>query len=376
MQRDASHNRALLAIGLAAIMLGASACAAPDAAAPAAAEKQTPASSVQGPDASGHTGEREASVHPPAVPPGGGKGEEEIILGQAGERYQIERIRAAAEFGRPVQELDLNGDGKVEGIIGVLGQWHGEEVLIVDHDGNHRMTLNGSLPPSVLGRVDLVPGPGLPNPVLVVQTGSPDQWHRMWFTWMEGEQFVSPWGWHPKTNLAFGQGYAIQPDGTVEITGSLAGHSFVRQYRIERAEGDSFTPYQAVLQDEQVTPGPYPTTAADLLTALFIARWYDLHDQIERYVPDPAVRAAFMAQDVGRVLYAPVPVQVGRLVEGDYGPRIEPGEPDSQGYVEFLASVQQYEGGSYWTGRAVIGTAEDGRRVVTGLEFLDQGWSL
>lgn len=290
-------------------------------------------------------------------------------------QYSIERIRAAAALGRPVRELDLNGDGAVEGIIGALGEWHAEEVILVDSGGYPLLILNESLPPSIQGRVDLVSVPGLSDAVLVRQAGTPGEWHSIEFTWMEDGHFVSPWGWHPKTNLAFGQGYAIAPDGTVEITGTLAGHTFVRRYRIKRAPADPFWPYLAELQSEEVTPGPYPATAEDLLTALFIARWYGLDEQIEQYLPDPDVRAAFLAQDVGKVRYYPIPVRVGRLVQGEYGPAIEPAPPDEEGYVEFIATVGGYECGSYWTGRARIGTAADGRMVVTDLEILEHGWS-
>lgn len=310
----------------------------------------------------------------PAEAPAGTEPEEASGAPEQAE-YRIERIRAAAENGRPVREVDLNGDGEVEGIIGALGEWHADEVIIVDSGGNHLVTLNDSLPPGILGRVDLVSVPGVSDSVLVRQAGTPEDWNGIEFLWMDGDQFVSPWGWHPKTNLAFGQDYAIEPDGTVAITGSLAGHTFVRRYQIERAAGDSFWPYQAVLTGEQVTPGPYPTTAGDLLTALFIARWYDLHDQIELYMPDPALREVFMAQDFRRVLYEPLPVRTGRLVDGEYGPQIEPAEPDEDGIVEFMAAVGEYEGGTYWTGRAAIGTAADGRLVVTSLEILDQGWA-
>jgi len=111
------------------------------------------------------------------------------------------------------------------------------------------------------------------------------------------------------------------------------------------------------------------------MTALFVARWYGLTDQIDLYIPDPAVRAAFMATDVGEVRYDPSPVRVGRLVETEYGPTIEPAQPGPDGSLEFMASVQEYEGGSYWTGRVVIGTGDDGRMVVKDLEIVDHGWA-
>ncbi len=289
-------------------------------------------------------------------------------------QFRSEQLRQAAEAGLPVREVDLNGDGAAEALIGRLGEWHADEVWILDSRGNRLRAIHDWLPDSVLGRVDLVTIPGIASPVLIRETGSPAAWHAIAVEWMEGDQFVSPWGWHPKTNLAFGMGYGILPDGAVEITGSLSGYTFVSRYVIERAPGESAFPYLARQLSQEVTPGPHPTTAADLLTALFVARWYGLADQIEGYIPDPAVRAAFMDQDVGRVRYNPIPVRVGRIVEAEYGPRIEPAPPGPDGSIEFMASVQEYEGGSYWTGRAVIGTGEDGRLVVESLEFLDHGW--
>ncbi|WP_148205513.1 hypothetical protein [Symbiobacterium thermophilum] len=290
--------------------------------------------------------------------------------------YTIERIRAAAEHGRPVREVDLNGDGRVEGIIGALGEWHRDEVIVVDGGGAPLLILNDTLSSFSQGRVDLVAVPGVADAVLVNQVGDPGDWHSIQFIWMEGDRFVSPQGWLPKNSLAHGQGYTIRPDGTVDITGSLAGYTFVRQYRMEKAPPESSWPYQAVLVSQEVTPGPYPTSAADLLTAVFLARWYGLTDQLEQYIPDPVVREAFLNQEMDEIRYWPLPVQVGRLVEGETGPRIEPASPGDDGAVEFLAVVQQYEGGTYRTGRAVIATAEDGRMVVTDLEILEQGWSL
>jgi len=289
--------------------------------------------------------------------------------------FRSEQLHQVAEAGLPVKEVDLNGDGETEAIIGRLGEWHDGEVLLLDRRGNRLLALNEHLPSSVLGRVDLVTLPGIASPVLVRQAGTSGEWHSIEFQWMEGDQFVSPWGWHPKTNLAFGMDYEIQPDGTVAITGSLAGYTFDTRYVIERAPDTSYYPYLARQVSRQVTPGPHPTTAADLMTALFVARWYGLTDQIDLYIPDPAVRAAFMATDVGEVRYDPSPVRVGRLVETEYGPTIEPAQPGPDGSLEFMASVQEYEGGSYWTGRVVIGTGDDGRMVVKDLEIVDHGWA-
>ncbi|MEW8979475.1 MAG: hypothetical protein AB2385_13840 [Symbiobacterium sp.] len=288
--------------------------------------------------------------------------------------FRSEQLRQAAEAGFPVKEVDLNGDGETEAIIGQLGAWHNSWVLILDARGNRLQVQQDWMPDDVQRRVDLVTIPGLANPVVVTHTGSPDGWHSMRFEWMEGDRFVSPWGWHPKTDLAFGMDYAILPDGTVEISGSLSGYTFVSRYVVERVEEGVF-PYEATKVEERVTPGPYPTTAADLMTDLFLARWYGLTDMVEQYVPDPAVRDAFMAVDVGKVRYAPSPVRVGKRVETEYGPTVEPGPPNPDGSFEFLASVQEYEGGFYWIGRAVVGAAEDGRLVVKSLEFLEQGWA-
>lgn len=289
--------------------------------------------------------------------------------------FRGEQLRQVAEAGWPVKEVDLNGDGEAEAVVGQLGQWHADPVLILDSRGNRLRDLHEWLSPPILGHVNLVTVPGVANPVLVTQRGRPEEWHSIAFEWMEGDQFVTPWGWHPKTNLAFGMDYGVLPDGTVEITGSLSGYTFVTRYAIERAPDTGPFPYVARQLSQQVTPGPYPTTAADLMTALFVARWYGLTDQIELYVPDPAVRAAFMGTDVGQVHYDPSPVRVGRLVDGEYGPTIEPAQPGPDGSLDFIASIQEYEGGSYWTGRVVIGTGEGGRLVVRELGFLDHGWA-
>lgn len=67
----------------------------------------------------------------------------------------------------------------------------------------------------------------------------------------------------------------MEPDGTVVITNNpqdMAGYTWVRRFRVERSP-NPYSPYTAKLAEQTFTPGPCPETAADVLTAAFIAAW-------------------------------------------------------------------------------------------------------
>ncbi|MDF2628804.1 MAG: hypothetical protein K0R39_2635 [Symbiobacteriaceae bacterium] len=279
-------------------------------------------------------------------------------------------------------EIDLNGDGKMEVVEGPVGSWHtaplrlyGSDGLVVEHTFADLQQAQSDLQ----HRVDVVQLKGVDRPVLMYQLGAADRWHQTDFKVMEGDQFQSVWGWHPKTNLLWMASVRVSEDGIVVAEGdpaSMGGYRLTRRYHVEKTT-DSGWNYVAKLDSEEIKAGAYPTAEADLLTAALVAHWFGLESDLARYVPDAAVRGALAAGKIGKPNYTYRAARVGKLTEKRYGnnppvPDLE-AVPVAQGQpVDFLVEIGQYEGYVAHVGKVVFGKEAEGRLVIRKFELTKQ----
>ena len=282
------------------------------------------------------------------------------------------QIRAYLQrVGRPFLEIDLTGDGRPERIEGAVGSWAEGPLLFFDADGRYQPNFGQTEPMPY--RLDLANLPVRRRPALLYQRGGPGTWHQVVLSWWSPE----PGGglfWTIASIVGWGSGAAVRPDGRIEIDADpddMAGYSWTRLYRIE-SDTDNGS-FRAVLDEETLLPGPYPTTPEALLTAAWVALWYRRPADMERYIPDAAVRNQFLATRVGRPpMYAGV-VQTGRLgpdaTEFPHWPTLEQAPADQNGEADFLVRVDWREGWMFHVGRVAFGTAPDGRLIIRTLDL-------
>lgn len=283
------------------------------------------------------------------------------------------------QAGRPVVEVDLDGDGRPERIEGRLGEWHRESLYLFRADGRlvPEWLMANEGPDLRHHRLELVSIPGIQRPTLLYQYGDPDSWRRVSPRWLTSDGLIGAYGWHPKLMDAVGASLRLEADGTLVLGGvpaELAGYSWTRQYRLAPT-GDERRPYQAELVGEEAAPGGYPSDPADLLTAALMARWFGLEEMVGQYIPDPAVRAAFLKTEISRSPYIPRPAEVGSLTwRQEQGwqkaaPEITPSMPAADGSADFLLRVGQWEGFHYYAGRIRFVSGPDGRSTISGFEL-------
>ncbi|HYF79213.1 MAG TPA: hypothetical protein VD973_18965 [Symbiobacteriaceae bacterium] len=288
-------------------------------------------------------------------------------------------VKALRSRAGALLEIDMNGDGKVELIEGPIGSWHAAPLRFYGSNGlivEHAFTDLQYLRPGDQHRVDVVQLKGIEQPVLMYQAGGAGQQHWTDFKLMDGDQFQSVWGWHPKTNLLWMASVRVSEDGIVIAEGdpqAMGGYSLTRRYRVERGKAGAW-PYVAMLEGEEIKASAYPSTPADLLTAALVASWFGLEEDLARYMPGTAVRGALAAAEIGKPNYTVRPARVGKLTEKQYGNNLP--IPDIQETsvalgqpVEFLLEVGQYEGYNAYTGKVVFDKAADGRMVIIQFEL-------
>lgn len=276
-------------------------------------------------------------------------------------------------------EIDLNGDGKMETVEGPVGSWHvaplrlyGSDGLVVEHAfGDLQSAQSG-----MQHRVDIVQLKGIEHIALMYQVRVPGQWHSTDVKLMDGDQLKSVWGWHPKTNLLWMDAVRVSEDGVIVAEGdpaNMGGYNLTRRFSVERGRAGTW-PYRAKLEGEEIKAGAYPTAPADLLTAALVASWFGLEDDLASYMPDPAVRGALAAAEIGKPNYDFPPARVGKLTEKRYGNN--PPIPDLQETpvtldqpVDFLLEIGQYEGYSAYTGKVTFSKDANGRIVIRRFEL-------
>jgi hypothetical protein len=196
--------------------------------------------------------------------------------------------------GPDVTAVDADKDGKVEFYVrGKLGEWHQEPLFLYTAEGRSYEGMLHSRQPTQPHRADILSVAGIDAPAILYHIGPPGRFH--WISlafWREGA--ARPvYGFHYKSELITGTDVAFEPDGTVVVTGSpqeMGGYTWLRRYRVAENLTSDWPPFRATLLDETLTAGPYPTEPGALLTAAFVAQWYNLPADLARYAPDQAVR--------------------------------------------------------------------------------------
>jgi hypothetical protein len=278
-------------------------------------------------------------------------------------------------------EIDLDGDGKAERVEGRLGVWHAGPLALYDASGQ-KIRAFYEIQGGTRHKVVIETVPGLDRPVLLYQAGHPDRVHTINPRWLEDGQVFEAWGWAPKTSLVWGGAIRVEKDGLFTVTGTpseMAGYDWTRRYRVTRGDG-SFSRYEAKLVEDRMTPGPYPTTPDDLVTAAFLARWWGLKEELARYIPDEGVRQGFLAVAVKKPPYYPSPAKLGKVSfetpkdGADPIPKLEPAPLAADQSTDFLIWVGQYEGADYYAGRVTFARADDGRLIISRIEIKQTGF--
>ncbi|MGE5675569.1 MAG: hypothetical protein ACM3XM_17105 [Mycobacterium leprae] len=264
-------------------------------------------------------------------------------------------------------EADLDNDGQLERVEGKLDVWTPGPLGVYDHDGSRLP--DASLDPGRMQKLSVAAVTGMDRPALILQTGRPDNWHQVIPRWLDPPRYRTVSGWQPRIDAMWAGDARVEPDGTLVFTGlpqRMGGYQWSKSFRVQRV-GDQYRPEPV---DERMTAGAYPITPDDLLTAAFIARWWDLKEDLARYLPDVAVRDAFWAAKLSRPAYSPEEAQTGQISyrESNGYPTIKAAAPVPEGAsTEFLVWVSGYEGGTYYAGTVRFGRAADGRLIITAL---------
>lgn len=280
---------------------------------------------------------------------------------------------AVRQSGRPYLEIDLDGDGQLERIEGIIGEWNSEPLYLFRSDGRRLpYGFHNFFERGWQHRLRIVNLPDLDRPTLIYEYGIPDEWHRIAPKWFHGH-LVPALGWHPKIEEAYGATVHVTPEGALTITNNpteMGGFTWTRRFRIEPPPESAFM-YLARLEEESLEAGPHPEDHRTLLTAAFVSHWFSLPDEMARFIPDPSVRTAFAQEPIRKPLYLPPQPELGQVTfqayQGIEWPEVEPAPLSADGTTPFLIRIGEYEGFTYYAGTVRFGTAADGRPIILDL---------
>ncbi|HYG58878.1 MAG TPA: hypothetical protein VD902_12540, partial [Symbiobacteriaceae bacterium] len=289
----------------------------------------------------------------------------------------VAAVRAA---GRPITELDLDGDGAKELVLGPLGQWTTEPVEFI------RTGAGSPLPPlanwatSARHRVTPYPVDGGKKTWFLHERHLPELGHSL--ITLEQGGFMEVWGWAPKASRTEGTEVSFRPDGTIVVVwdmGDPARHRWIREYKLDTTRDDwpylqsvssRFVPQEGELR--------YPATPQEVLQAAFVAFWLGFDDELPRYFAAPNVAEPLTTNTKAeRAMYGPGTVELGTVTFKEitgFGadpvqrPEITPSPVGPDGTVGFLARLGGYEHTNYVWGKVTFGIDPAGRPVIVRLE--------
>lgn len=274
-------------------------------------------------------------------------------------------------------DVDLNADGVPERVAGPLGQWSDQPVVVYDQTGNQLFTSK----PDHIQRalVQVVTIPGQDRPALLYQF-EPKVLDRnttlVWFA--PNGDFRPTWDWQPSVPEVAAETFEIESDGTIVVTGTLRDplrHRFERRYEIVIENRDDFQRFSArvTLKSERLSAtSEYPNTAEGVLEAAMVAKAYRLKDELPRYFSDPAVAAAFAADErPRRPGYDLWSLKVGKVTlpaKSDEMVKVDPQPLDPKGGTTgFNLQIGRYEGSQNYYGTATLFPGSDGRWTIQAL---------
>lgn len=274
--------------------------------------------------------------------------------------------------GLPVLEADLDGDGTPELVRGYLDRWTDELVEFFRADGSSM-----SYPNFDQKRLRQVRFQGSPRVYFLQESGQPDQPHSITLLALIRDEYNKDgrvegiYGWEIKSQGTTGNRITLNPEGRIHVEwdmGDAARHTRVREYQLMESEprpNVRLVETRFLPQGEQLL---YPATHADLATAVFFARWFNLIDELPRYFATPEAAAAF-AKDgrVGSAEFGPGTVTLGVVqppASSSEKLNVTAGPLGPDGKVGFAASVYGYEWGNQVWGTISFGTASDGRLII------------
>lgn len=261
-------------------------------------------------------------------------------------------------------EVDVDGDGRLEQIVGALGQWSGSPIDLLAADGAHLRTIGlggiSRVEPFMVGR----------EPRLLIDEGG--TLHLRWFG-AHGEEAALAMG--PDLFRTPATSYRQLEDGLLEVTwepGDAAGHRRIRTLRIEPGGGVTLEAERWEAVDGALRPA---TTARAALEGLLFTRWYGRPDsEALRYLANPSDLSLIKGLRPVRQNLGPE-VSFGLIPKGGFDCQFErAGEPIPEGWgaPSGFGIIESYPGGEtdVTLGRASFGRAPDGRVVIEQLEIL------
>lgn len=288
--------------------------------------------------------------------------------------------------------MDLNADGQPDLVRGRFGEWNADPLELFQADG----TFMGAYPAPEGGthRAEPVAFRGMRRPAFLLQVDSPRGGRTVTILEAHTRSEGKTWhlyptnGWMAKASWTQADRVTWSEEGTITVEWDMqdpARHTRAARYRWVdepersyahvRRESVSYRPELAALV--------YPDTPRGVLQAAWVARWYNLADELPRYFASPEAAAAFAADDrIYSPNYRPGEVKIGQVLtpypqKGDCFAQVEEAEPQGEAPLGFVASWDGFEWCAAAWGRVSFTTGIDGRILIDQFEMEGlTGWGI
>jgi hypothetical protein len=274
----------------------------------------------------------------------------------------------------PVQKLDINGDGREETVRGQLNAWNALPVQFFAADG---VTLLGSFEPQPQHRMRAIRLPGHPGHLLLYENGNPEERFDVTLLYLGAAGVEMTQGWDVRVRGTAANRVTVTDDGRIVVEWEMqdpARHRRIRTYRFQGGERPA-----VVLESTVFVPAAgelvRPATHEELLLAAFVARWYNLLDELPRYFTTPEAATAFGADiRITEPNYRPGEVKLGRVnpvatQAGTCLPAVENAPIGADGTVGFAAGWGGFEWCASLWGQVTFGRDGEGRLLIQQLRI-------